>query len=475
MDLSLHSKQTDAFTSLATEILYGGAAGGGKSHLMRVGAIAWCAAIPGIQVYLFRRVSNDLFKNHMEGPTSFPVLLNEWINNGWVKVNYSSNEIQFWNGSKIFLCHCQYEKDMYKYQGAEIHILMIDELTHFTEKIYRFLRGRCRLGSLYVPAEYKGQFPKILCGSNPGGPGHNWVKASFVDGAPPMQITRMPKEEGGMMRQYIPAKLSDNPTLAVNDPEYLQRLEGLGNPELVKAMRDGDWNIVAGGMFDDVFKTGLHIIEPFVIPHTWRIDRSFDWGSSKPFSVGWWAESDGCRIKLANGKYWTPPKGTLFRIGEWYGWNGKANEGCRLLAVEIARKIKEREKVMGYNVKPGPADTSIFDVENGNSIADDMAAAGCRWEKADKSPGTRKQGWEAMRKRFKAAFPLLEGRPMEEPGLFVFANCTNGFIRTVPVLVRDDGDSDDVDTDSEDHCGDEVRYRVLKSKQTPAKIRVTGF
>lgn len=463
MQLELHPQQTEAYLSPATEILYGGAAGGGKSHLMRVGAIAWCTDIPGLQVYLFRRLSDDLLKNHMEGVTGFPALLDEWIGSGLVKINWSKLFIEFWNGSKIHLCHCQYEKDVTKYQGAEIHVLLVDELTHFTEKIYRYLRGRCRMGGLKLSQALAGKFPRIICGANPGGVGHNWVKATFIDIAKPYEVVRQPKSEGGMLRQYIPARLEDNPTLLQNDPDYADRLEGLGNAALVKAMRDGDWNIVAGGMFDDVWSEPRHSIAPFDIPAGWRIDRAFDWGSSKPFSVGWWAESDGTEATMRDGTKRTFPKGTLFRIAEWYGWNGKPNEGLRMLAVEVARGIVKNERDIGIagRVKSGPADSAIFDTQNGVCIADDMERAGVKWEKADKGPGSRKNGWERMRKMLKAALQ----HPMEYPGLLVFDTCRQ-FIRTVPVLPRDERNTDDIDTDAEDHVADEARYRCTMPNRT---------
>ena len=146
--LKLHPRQSLAFLSKATEILYGGAAGGGKSHLMRVVAIMLCMAVAGLQVYIFRRVSDDLRKNHLEGPSGLRAMLSALMTSGHVKFNDSKGIFEFWNGAKIYLCHCQHEKDMYKYQGAEIHVLLMDELTLFTESIYRFLRGRVRLGWL---------------------------------------------------------------------------------------------------------------------------------------------------------------------------------------------------------------------------------------------------------------------------------------------------------------------------------------
>ena len=206
-----------------------------------------------------------------------------------------------------------------------------------------------------------------------------------------MSLHRMDKKEGGMLRQYIPAKLDDNVTLVQTDPEYLERLEGLGDPALIKAMRDGDWNIVAGGMFDDVWDAKAQQLTPFEIPRTWRCDRSFDWGSSKPFATLWFAESDGSSVRLADGSERNFPRGSIFLISEWYGWNGKPNEGLRMTNVAIAQGVRERDLAMKRTVHPGPADNSISDVINGTSAADEMARAPnyIRWTKSDKSPGSR--------------------------------------------------------------------------------------
>jgi hypothetical protein len=132
LELQLQAKQWTAFSSIATEMLYGGAAFGGKSHLMRVAAINWCTEIAGLNVYIFRRVEDDLIKNHMEGPHGFRSLLAPWVaRSAWCKI--LETEIRFlFNGSRIFLCHCKDEKHRFKYHGAEIHVLIVDELTTFT-------------------------------------------------------------------------------------------------------------------------------------------------------------------------------------------------------------------------------------------------------------------------------------------------------------------------------------------------------
>jgi len=483
---NLHKKQGSVLLSAATEILYGGAAGGGKSHLMRVAAVLLCALVPGLQVYIFRRHFADLYKNHMEGPGGFPAILYPLIKAKLVKVNYSNNVIRFWNGAAIHLCHLQHEKDLLKYQGAEIHVLLVDELTHFTEKEYRFLRNRVRLGGLEIPDRelapgvmLKDRLPLILCGSNPGGKGHVWVKRAFVDYAPPMEVTRTRKKDGGMLRAYIPARLDDNPTLVENDPDYIDRLEGLGDPALIRAMRDGDWNIVAGGALDDVWRDELHVVPRFQIPKGWRIDRSLDWGSSHPASVGWWAESNGEEVsykerKIENGKlveyvvHRAFPAGSFIRIAEWYMTRELGtNEGLKLAPGDIAEGIKEREANMRASgwisgqVLSGPADGQIYqttrtDIE---CIADTMADKGILWLRADKSSGSRKNGLVLVRQR-------LSDR--EGPGLYFMEHC-RASISLLPQMQRDPDDPEDVDTDTEDHLYDDVRYKVLQGAIRLAK------
>lgn len=478
IDLSLHPQQSKAYLSAANEILYGGAAGGGKSHLMRVVAVMLCAQVKGLQVYLFRRLSDDIYKNHMEGAGGFLAMLAPWFESKHVKFNGSKNYLEFWNGAKIWLSHCQYEKDLIKYQGPEFHALLIDELTHFTEKQYRFLRGRVRLGGLQVPDALKDKLPLVLVGSNPGGIGHNWVKRMFVDFAAPMAIQQADKKDGGMRRQYIPARLEDNPTLLDNDPEYIERLEGLGSEALVKAMRLGDWNIVSGGALDDVWSDAL-ILPRFKVPKDWMVDRSFDWGSSHPFSVGWWAESSGSEAVLPDGSVFCPPKGSIVRIAEWYGCKSTgSNEGLKLSAKEIAAGIIARENELmkaGWifkKPKAGPADNQIYSVGRSDvpTIADDMKLLGVTWEKSDKKAGSRVNGLELLRTRMKEA---AKDSP-EAPAIYFTEHC-RAAITTLPVLPRDARNSEDVDTNAEDHIYDEVRYRVLASNRSAQQAPLRLF
>jgi hypothetical protein len=480
--LTLHPRQGDAYLSAATELLFGGGAGGGKSHFERVAAIAWCIGIPGLQVYFFRRTNPDLQRNHMSGPGSFPMLLAPLVSSGEVRIVGEEPHIRFSNGSAIHLCHCQYEKDLANYQGAEIHVLIIDELTQWPKDMYTYLRGRMRLGGLQVPEAYQGMFPRAVLGTNPGGIGHNWVKMDFVDSDPlgTGKVREMPRRDGGMQRAFIRSLLEDNPTQLENDPDYEYKLEGMGSAALVKAMRRGEWDIVAGGAVDDVWAPEVHILPPFDPPKGWHIDRAFDWGSAKPFSVGWWAESDGTDVEIAGRRRSFYP-GTLFRIAEWYGWNGEPNKGCQMIDTEIGRGIAQRERDMGIRkrVKMGPADSSIFDESNVDSTISRMSRGyGSElgmssvdiFSKAPKGPGSRERRLEALRSRLKAAMQ----QPMEEPGLFVVDTCQH-FIRTVPTIPRSRKNPNDVDTESEDHAYDEAGYRMVSKRNEMKLVKLKGI
>lgn len=470
LNLSLQPRQSLVFQSEANEMLYGGAAGGGKSYLMRVAAIIWALQIPGLQVYLFRRQFPDLEKNHLQGATSFPMLLAEAIDQGMVKWNRSKYYFEFSNGSRITLCHCAKDEDRYNYLGAEIHVLLIDELSQFTPVVYNFLRTRVRMVGVKIPEGVKGSFPKILAGSNPGGPFHQTMKAMWVDPAPAMEYHRAPRDEGGMLRQFIPARIADNEALLREDPTYAERLMGLGDPQLVKAYLEGDFSVVVGGMFDDVWDPKVHVLKPFTIPKSWYIDRAFDWGSTKPFSVGFWAESDGTPAILPDGSLRHFAAGSLIQFGEWYGWTGKPDEGIHMTAREIAHGIVDIEQTIGRKVYPGPADSMIWASQNDNCIADDMSDVGIEWQKVDKGAGSRHLGWERIRGLLQASKQF----PPESPGLFFFENCRNS-IRVLPTAPRCHVKFDDVAKGYEDHCLDMISYRVRNASNRAGLITRLPF
>ncbi len=378
------------------------------------------------------------------------------------KFNESEYVWTFPDGEQLLLRYMSRPADYENYHGHAYPWIGWEELTNWaTSEMYKMMFSCCRSTTPGMPR-------KVRATTNPYGRGHNWVKERFQLPGMRGKIIKTPGEPD---RVAIHGHISENRILLDADPEYLKNIRAAAkNPAQLKAWLDGSWDITSGGMFDDLWHTQVHCVSTFPVPRTWTVDRSFDWGSSKPFSIGWWAESDGSDLVLANGRRIRTVRGDVFRIGEWYGCKkGSENEGLRMLASDIAEGIKFREMGMGLagRVKPGPADPAIWSEENGNCIAKDMLAKGIRWEKADNS---RKQGWEQVRKRLSNALNLdeegtkLDG-PREKPGVFVVAERCPAFVRTVVPIPRDETDPDDVDSDVEDHVADEFRYRMMHKRK----------
>ena len=398
----------------------------------------------------------------------------------------------YWpTGEELWFRVMKKEEDYWNYHGHEFPYIGWNELTkHPNSDMYDMAMSLNRTS--YIPdlhqtvnkqtgeVETLPEVPlTIFSTTNPYGVGHNWVKQRFIDAAKPGEVVKITRDVFNPRTQQredvtktqvrIFGSYKENIYLA---PEYILELESITDPNKRKAWLWGDWDITSGGMFDDVWSSEWNIIDNFNVPPSWRMFRSFDWGSSAPFSVGWWAESDGSDVMMPDGKMRSTVAGDLFRVAEWYGWNGSPNKGCKMLATQISKGIIERELKLGihHRVKPGPADNSINDTVNGNCIASDMRKKvriggieynGPRFSLSDKSSGSRKNGWEKMRVAMYNA-DASEG-PREYPGLFVFRRCQDGFIRTVPSIPRDPKDLDDVDTDAEDHVADEVRYVILSA------------
>lgn len=417
-------------------------------------------------------------------------------------------------GEELLFRQMKTEDDYWKYHGQEFPFIGWNELTKQPNSNLYDMMMSCNRSS-FLPKEHTpeelltfdeqgnvigGWLPElplvVFSTTNPYGVGHNWVKIRFVDPAPPGQVIRMTKDVFNPRTQRrepitktqvrIFSSYKENRFLS---PEYVLELESITDPNKKAAWLEGNWDITSGGMFDDVWSPTWNVVQPFQVPEGWRMFRSFDWGSSKPFSVGFWAESDGSDYRGADGRWHGTVKGDLFRVGEWYGWNGVPNTGLRMLATQVAKGIVEREIRMGYHgrIKAGPADSSIWDDVNGTCIANDMLKKvkignrtfdGVSFNRADKSPGSRKNGWEMARIGIANAQPEDAGPghylPRENPGVFVFANCEQ-FLRTVPSLPRDSTDMDDVDTESEDHIADEFRYVVLSTGNRFLVGKTTGY
>jgi hypothetical protein len=297
------------------------------------------------------------------------------------------------------------------------------------------------------------------------------VKATFIAGREPLRVERMAPADGGMLRQYLPARLEDNPSMEADDPGYELRLEGLGSRALVQAMRWGDWDVIEGAFFD-CWSTARHVVTPFEVPKSWLRFRSGDWGSAAPFSFGWWAVVTD-HHKTAQG-VWLP-RGCLVRYREWYGMMpGKPNAGLKLPAEAVGAGLWHREQ-NDPKLSYGVLDPSAFTQDGGPSIHERIAkGSGNRifFRAADNArvPGRGALGgWDQLRARL---IGDAEGRAM----IVTFATCHDS-IRTIPALQHDSARPEDVDTASEDHAADEWRYAAMSrpwtppSKMEPAKPR----
>jgi len=470
MELKLWPRQKTALLSSANENLYGGAAGGGKSHLLRAASIIYSIWVPGLITYIFRRTFKELVSNHIHTPGGYPEMLRDFIKAKKVRWDKSNYLFEFENGSIIQLAHSQWETDITAHKGAQIGFLGIDEATHFTEAMVLFIRSRVRLGGLEVPEPYKGMFPRILYCSNPGGVGHDYFKTQFVDHGE--KFWRAPANDGGMSRMYIPAKLVDNFTLTRSDPGYADRLRGLGDSVLVDAMLSGNWDIMMKGMFSDVWRPDIQVIRPILIPKAWKITRAHDWGSSAPGGNLYFAESNGESFVGADGKECIVPRGSLFTVGELYFANEK-REGIKLWPDQQAQRMVsyEAELFPSRVVRPGPADNSIWTTDQSSeSIHDQFMKKGIVFTKADKTPGSRVIGWQLIRQLLRATID----RNPEERHLYITTNCPH-LIRTLPMMQRDDKKVEDIDTQLEDHLLDILRYKVLQMNRTVRLRPVIGL
>ena len=428
------------------EAFYGGAAGGGKSDALVSEALRQ-VHIPHYKGLIVRRTYPEL-EELMEKslalyPRAFP----------GAKFNASSHSWRFPSGARVLFGSMQHAKDRLKYQGRAFDFIGFDELTHFTWDEYSYLFSRNRPNG-------PGTRVYMRATGNPGGIGHGWVKARFVTAGPPQTTlweeveVRLPdgrRETHYRSRVFIPATVFDNRKLLQNDPNYIDNL-ALMSPAERDALLYGNWDTFAGQVFAEwqndparyQDRINTHVIAPFRVPENWRIWRGFDWGYSRPFSVGWYAVDHDRR---------------LYRIRELYGCTGAPNQGVRWEPARVAQEIRRIEaedpNLKGRRVH-GVADPAIFNDAGTESVAALMERQGVYWDRGDHD---RMAG--LMQVHHRLAFDG-GGIPM----LYVFSTCKH-FIRTLPALVYDETDVEDVDTGGEDHIYDELRYVCMENPIAP--------
>lgn len=414
-----------------------------------------------MDAYLFRRTRAELQMTHIRRiELELPAELG--------RQNKTDNRFEFRNGSMLNFCYCENENDVTRYQSAEFHWLGVDEASHLTEFQLTYLRGRVRLGD-WKPSgwvgdpgdKFKDLLPRIVFASNPGGPGHDFLKRTFINPNPSGetifadQSMTEDSEDAPWPTIYLPAKIRDNKYLAKG---YAGQFKSLG-PEMFKALTEGDWDAVVGQALHNLSRE-RHLLRPFDPPRHWTKFMVIDWGSARPFSVGWYTVSEGA---VLNGKRGAPdvvlPAGALIRYNEWYGWNGQTNKGCGMASQNVAREVlkreKAREEIMDYRI----GDSEMWARHDGPSTADRMFESTDGRFQMRKSVKDRKQNYNEVISRL-AGDPhfMQDGIEGEAPMLFVTSNCEHWW-RTVPVLVLDTNDPDKgPDSKMEDHAYDELSY-----------------
>jgi hypothetical protein len=419
------------------EVFFGGARGGGKTDGV-LGDFIRHASLHGKHAIglMIRRQRTELIETIERSRAIYTPL-------GWT---YHEQD-KMWrapDGARLRFAYLERDADAEAYQGHSYTRLYVEEIGNFpSNKPILKLMATLRSGA-GVPVGFRAT-------GNPGGPGHQWVRARYIDPAP-LGYRVFKDSLSGLERVYIPSRVHDNKYLGES---YVQQLKASGSEQLVKAWLEGDWSVIDGAFFD-CWDTKRHVVRPFTIPKEWARFRSGDWGSASPFSFGWWAIADE-PFKTEEGV--TLPRGCIVRYREWYGMQpGKPNAGLKLTAEQVGQGIWEREKddpALSYGV----LDPSAFSEDGGPSIHERvMRGSGNKvlFRRADNKrvPGKGAMGgWDQMRSRMVGD---ADGNPM----IACFSTCVDS-IRTIPALQHDEAKPEDLNTDMEDHAADDWRYACM--------------
>ena len=418
-------KQSLALACPAFELLFGGAAGGGKSQWLLADFLA------GVWLHknnwkgvLFRRTYDELEELLARAYELYVPL--------GAKLTDKGRSFRFPTGAEIRFRFLEKDKDVMRYQGHEYTWIGFDELGNYpTDFAWRYMISRCR-SAAGVPCYLRGT-------ANPGGPGHAWIKTRFIDGFAPFKthtvVERLGAADIKITRCFIPSTIDDNKIMMRNDPGYAERLK-LMPSHLYRALRHGDWDIFAGQVFDE-FRREKHVVKPFALkPGDWKKFYALDWGYQAPFSLGKWAVN---------------AEGRMVRYGEWYGCSAdEMNVGIKLGAEDAAAKAWEMALLEG--VTECVADTQIWAKDDDDpAIVEKWEWAGFKMIKASKE---RVNGLALFHQRLITAGE--DGKPM----LLVFDHCVH-FIRTIPMLTPDPSNPEDINSHLEDHVYDEARYAVM--------------
>ena len=420
-------RQVEAIEALAagqaTYILLGGAAGGSKSRGLREIGHRECLTHPNFRVLLLRRTYKELDQTHLRDvELEAPEMGADAVP--------SAKVVRYPNGSVMQFGHCETSADAANYLSAEYDLIIFDELVTFEETMFLLISSRAR-------STKAGVVPKVMAGTNPGGPQSHWVRMRFIDKT--VDVDQFPdyRPEDWL---FIPSKLEDNPYL---DQAYERKLLSLP-PELRKAYRDGDWDIFPGQYFTE-WRKKTHVTEMHVeYPVEWTRVLSLDWGYIKNGVCGWWV---------------LHPEGHVYREDEYVFQRSRAFDVGKNIAVRCKERSLKRVAYLVFDtaMEIPESDTGESTIE---TLRRGLRAGGfvIGTRQADKD---RINGWQRFRHWLGVA---PDGKPwMQSSPLCAYFN------RTVPSLVSSDTKPEDVDTDGEDHASDDARYFFM-SRPAPGAV-----
>lgn len=426
----LPGSQLAFLTCPVTEVLYHGSRGPGKTDtlLMDFAQFTGRGFGPWWRGVIFRRREKDLEDLISKSK--------RWFHQIFPRAQYliADKKWRWPTGEELLFAVFDKPDDYWTWHGQEYPFIGWEELTTWANlEGYELMKSVNRSSRPGMPRRYRST-------TNPWGAGHHAVKDYFIDAGPERALIT---DAHGNERVHIRGAVEENVHLLAADPRYIARLEAIRNPELRKAWRLGDWTVNPGGFLQGIFEARRHVVRPFAIPVDWLRWRALDWGSRRPFSVGWYTMDPDTRC--------------IYRYRELYGWAKRADVGCRLGPTRVAALIKKaeaRERLAGCRFVRNPADSACW-AETGIqragqeiTIASQFADAGIDWMPARKGPGSRISSAQVV-------IDLLEADRFK-----VFDTCRH-WIRTVPALQPDPDDWEDVDTEMEDHCWDETRYSLV--------------
>ena len=424
--------QTDFLAAGEREVLYGGSAGGGKSYAMLADPLRYMGH-PNFSGLLLRHTTEELRELIFKSQELYPKI--------WKGIKWSERKMQWVapSGARLWLSYLDRDDDALRYQGLAFSWIGFDELTQWaTPFAWNYMRSRLRSTSTDLPVYMRAT-------TNPGGRGHAWVKKMFIDPAAPNksfeatdietgETLRYPKghtKAGKALfkRKFIPARLKDNPYLA-EQGDYEAMLLSLPEQQR-RQLLEGDWDIKEGAAFTE-FNRDIHVVDPFRIPNNWVKFRACDYGYGSKSAVVWIAVS---------------PSEQLIVYRELYV--------SKVLASDLADRVMEEEAEDG-TIRYGVLDSSLWHKrgDTGPSLAEQMIKRGCRWRPSDRSKGSRIAGKNEIHRR------LQVDEFTDEPRLVFFNNCTN-IISQLPSIPLDKRNPEDIDTLSEDHLYDALRYGIM--------------